>query len=97
MSKPNQKKVTVFETEYTLQHPGAYWYLECNDRNKVNGKGLQIAPYSKELIENVVVQPKVSFEEDFAYDVVTLGALVEEIENFLNTRPDKSSKAQKQA
>lgn len=80
-----QKKVKVEGVEYTLQHPGAYWYLQCIDRNKNQFGVLQVSTYSKDLMETVVVQPKVSFE-DFPYDAVTPSLIVSEIENFLNTK-----------
>jgi len=96
MSEPRTKNVTVYGTEYTLQHPGAYWYIDCADRHKDSERGLQLAPYMKELLENVVVQPKVSFEEDFKYDAVTPTVLVEKIENFLNSRQDQSGEDKKE-
>lgn len=91
-----QKKVEVEGTEYTLQHPGAYWYIECLDRCKNSQGVLQIAKYSKELLENVVVHPKVSFEKDFQYDAVTPSLIVAEVETFLNSKPDQPSKVTKE-
>lgn len=86
-----QKKIKVQGKEYTLQHPGAYWYLQCIDRNKNQFGVLQVATYSKELMETVVVQPKVSFE-DFPFDAVTPSLIVQEIETFLNSKPTEPEK-----
>lgn len=80
-----QKKVTVGEKEYTLQHPGAMWYLECMDRCKNKHGVLQVAKYSKELIENVVVAPQTTVS-DFDDDIVGITQLVGEIESFLSSK-----------
>ncbi len=90
-----QHKVTVEGTEYTLQHPGAFWYLEMKDRCKNANGVLMESKYSREMLENVVVKPQVTPEE-FGEDIIALTQLVNEAENFLGSRPDKSTKTQKE-
>lgn len=90
-----QKQVKVEGKDYTLQHPGAYWYLEMKDRCKNANGVLMESKYTREMLDNVVIQPKVT-PEDFGEDIIALTTLVNEAENFLGSRPDKSSKTQKE-
>jgi len=90
-----QTQVKVEGKEYTLQHPGAYWYLEMKDRCKNANGVLMESKYTREMLDNVVVQPQVT-PEDFGEDIIALTTLVNEAENFLGSQPDKSSKTQKE-
>lgn len=80
-----QTTVTVGKTEYTLQHPGARWYFECIDRNKGRNGHLQIASYTAELLENVVIEPRVTMD-DFDDNLGELMELTNKVESFLTTR-----------
>lgn len=88
-----QQKIKVEGKQYTLQHPGAFWYLEMKDRCKNLHGVLMESKYTREILDHVVVQPKVT-PEDFGEDIVALTTLVNEVESFLGSRPDQSSKAE---
>lgn len=79
---PKQKTVKINDKEFVLQHPGARWYLGANDRCRNNAGVLQMEAYYQELLENVVVDPKVSIE-DFDDDFGTLEKLMSAVERFL--------------
>ncbi len=78
-----QKKATVDGQEYTLQHPGAMWYLEMVDECKNATGVLQVSKYTQKMFENVVVQPKVTVE-DFEDDLKKVNNLLNEVEDFVN-------------
>lgn len=81
----NQKVVELQNNaKFTLQKPGAMWYLQHADNCK-NGAGvLQQSKYVIGLLRNCVVeQPKI---EDFDDDVSILEELVGEIESFLRNK-----------
>jgi len=83
-----QTTVKVNGVEYTLQHPGARWYLQVIDRH-TNAKGnLERTGYTEEILEHVVVNPKVSIE-DFDDDLGSLMELVRKAESFLSARKKK--------
>ncbi len=85
---PKQKKETVNGVEYTLQHPGARWYLGVVDRH-TNAKGnLEREGYTAEILEHVVVEPKVKIE-DFDDDLGSLMELVRKAELFLGSKKQK--------
>ncbi|SFM35842.1 hypothetical protein [Salibacterium qingdaonense] len=85
-----QGKITVNGQEYTVQHPGAMWYLELNDRHRASNGIPNQAPYARELIEEVVKQPKLSVE-DFQEDILGLQEAVKAIERFLGERPNQGT------
>lgn len=76
----NQKKVKIGEKEFTLQYPGARWYLQLQDRVKTRNNNIQQERYVDELLEHVVVDPKVT-ADDFR-NVGHLETLINEIERF---------------
>lgn len=84
---PHQSKVTVDGVEYTLQHPGARWYIKLTDRS--NGKNEVLAD---ELLENVVVNPRVTIE-DFDDNIEALEELLEKAHTFLKTKRRRESQA----
>jgi len=77
-----QKTVTVNGKEFILQHPGARWYLNLQDRCKNRSGVLLTEKYTEELLENVVVDPKMKLD-DFDEDIDTVEQLVVEVERFL--------------
>lgn len=80
-----QTTVTVNGVEYTLQHPGARWYLQAIDRH-TNAKGnLEREKYIEDLLKHVVVDPVVTID-DFGDDLGSLLELVSKIESFLGSR-----------
>lgn len=79
-----QTEVTVKGKKYTLQHPGARWYLGLTDRCKNKHGVLQTEKYTEEILENVVVDPKVSMD-DFDDALGEMMELVGKAESFLNT------------
>lgn len=80
-----QTTVKVNGVEYTLQHPGARWYLSVIDRY-TNAKGnLEREGYTAEILEHVVVNPKVTIE-DFDDDLGSLMELVRKAEAFLGSK-----------
>lgn len=57
-----QKQVTVEGKEYTLQHPGVRAGVQLRDRSKdINGNMVEEKLYT-ELMNHVVVNPKVTWE-----------------------------------
>lgn len=78
---PKQKIVNIGGKEYVLQHPGVKWYLECTDRCKNRNGVMLTAKYTEEMLENVVVDPKVTLD-DFEDDVAAVEQLLAEIEKF---------------
>lgn len=77
-----KKTVTVDGVNYLLQHPGARWYLKLMDRCKNANGTLLTEVYTDEVLENVVVNPKVTIET-FDQNIGSLNKLVQEIESFL--------------
>jgi hypothetical protein len=59
----DQKKVKIGEAVYTLQLPSAMWALELTDRHMGENGVVKGAPYSKELIETIVIEPKVAIDD----------------------------------
>ena len=52
-----QKKITIEETDYTLQSVSPKWYYDLNDRCGMTGGKKNTAGYIDELLKNVVVDP----------------------------------------
>ncbi|HEX3045409.1 MAG TPA: hypothetical protein VHY08_11690 [Bacillota bacterium] len=77
-----KKTVNVDGVNYLLQHPGARWYLKLMDRCKNANGSVQTETYTDEVLENVVVNPKVTIET-FDQNIGSLNKLVQEIESFL--------------
>lgn len=76
------KEITIKDKKYTLQFPGARWCIRHNDAC-MNRNGVLIQEkYIDGLLEHVVVEPKVKFE-DFDDDMESLTELVEVVEAFL--------------
>ncbi len=84
-----QEKVIIDGVEYTLQHPGAVWYLDMNDRCR-GPHGLKMLPYAKEVLEHVVIEPRLSVE-DFDDDLAALEKLLSEVEKFLRRKKKQSN------
>ncbi|SFP18848.1 hypothetical protein [Salibacterium halotolerans] len=82
--------ITVNGKEYTVQHPGAMWYLELTDRHRGSNGFPKQAPYARELIEEVVKQPKLTVE-DFQEDIPGLQEAIRKIERFLGEQPDQGA------
>ncbi|MDQ0299637.1 hypothetical protein J2S78_002057 [Salibacterium salarium] len=79
-----QTQVTIGNTEYTLQHPGARWYVSLQDRIRDPRTGLKMnEKYYDEMLENVVADPVVKID-DFDDNTKDLGELISECESFLN-------------
>jgi hypothetical protein len=79
-----QKKVEINGKEYLLQNPGARWYARHND-SCMTKNGLSTEKYITGLLEHVVIDPVVKFE-DFDFDFGTLEELVATIEGFFRGR-----------
>ena len=91
-----QKKVDVGGVEYTLQRIPFKFYMELNDRFMGRNGTLQQTPFSEELLKHVVVSPKVSLA-DFEYDYAAGMELLQEIESFLKSKPDKPANKEESA
>lgn len=76
-----QKTVKVGGKDYVLQHPGAKWYLECSDRCKNRNGVMLTSKYTEEMLENVVIDPKVTLD-DFGDDLQAVEELLNEMEKF---------------
>jgi acetyltransferase-like isoleucine patch superfamily enzyme len=91
-SKRRQRVIEHFEGmedlseggRVVLLHPGARWYLKLMDRCKNNAGVLMVEPYTQELLENVVISPKVTID-DFDDKLGVLNRLTSEVESFLGT------------
>jgi len=57
-----QKTIKVNGNEYKLQRMGLRQYLKLKDASTVNGV-LQDEKFSEGLLESVLVEPKMTFEE----------------------------------
>jgi len=57
-----QKTIKVNGNEYKLQRMGLRQYLKLKDASTVNGV-LQDEKFSEGLLENVLIEPKMTFEE----------------------------------
>ena len=86
------KKVTVNNTEYTLQGVTFTWYSNLTDLyiNPVSGRK-NTAKYADALIKGCVTAPAEVAKQGLKYfddqeDLATPGELVREIENFLGER-----------
>lgn len=79
---PRQKTVTVNGKEFMLQHPGARWYIGLQDRCKNRAGVLLTEKYTEEILDNVLVDPKMKID-DFEEDIDTVERLVVEVERFL--------------
>lgn len=83
-----QKKVTIGNIEYTLQHPGIGWYLDTTSNattaNGIPHQGMLYRAY----LEHVVVDPKKNIEDfDNMEDGFShLQKLVGECERFLRNQ-----------
>lgn len=86
------KKVTVNNTEYTLQSVTFTWYSNLTDLyiNPASGRK-NTAKYADALIKGCVTAPAEVAKQGIKYfdeqeDLATPGELVREIENFLGER-----------
>lgn len=77
----NQKEIKVEENTYILQKPSARWYLRLTDRHRNRHGVMQSEGYISELLETVVVSPKVTID-DFE-SIKEMEEVVKEIESFL--------------
>ncbi len=84
-----QGKIEFNGTEYTLQHPGALWFLDVTDMNRMQTGFIRRKDYYKELLDNVVVQPKLSID-DFEEDLKGLMEVVGKVETFLGGNNNES-------
>lgn len=80
-----QEKETVDGVEYTFQSMPIYSFLQLEDRHRNKHGVIQQAPYMKELIEHVVIEPKVSINS-FDDDYEGLTNLIQAIQRFLKSR-----------
>ena len=76
--------------EFTLQNPGAAWYLEMTDRAKIEGQGLIISQKFayEQYLEHVVVDPKMNLSDfdNISGGLELLNLLIGECESFLTGR-----------
>jgi hypothetical protein len=79
------KKVSVNGVEYTLQHPGARWTMQMMDRVTTADGKILMEKMTDEILENVVVSPKVTID-DFDDDFGSLQELIQEAQTFLNSK-----------
>lgn len=77
-----QTTIKVSGKDYLLQHPGARWYAKHNDNSTMKNGQLSTEKYIDGLLENVVIEPKVKFE-DFDTDMGALEEIITKIEGFL--------------
>lgn len=82
VSTPEQKKVKVGDTVYTLQMVSARWLFDHTDRCKNADGVLQNTKYVEGLLENVVISPKVTLD-DFDGKVKALQRLSQAMEEFV--------------
>jgi len=78
---PKTKTVTVNGQEYKLQSVPPSWYYDLVSRAQNSGGRIDIKLLNAELVENVVVDPKISID-----DFETPGdanKILKEIRNFL--------------
>jgi len=80
---PTQQTVTIRGTEYTLQHPGARWWLQYQNRIQAGGGTVDVEKMADELLENVVVDPPDLSVDSFEDDTGAMMELVREINSFL--------------
>jgi len=76
-----QTQRTVDGTQYTLQSPGPTWYYDLLSKAQEAGGRMDITLINRELLEHVVVEPKVTLEDfDTPGDVEKV---LKEIKSFL--------------
>lgn len=85
LSNSKQTKVTLKNgTTFTIQKPGAQWYMDFVDKCKNQFGVIQQGQYVPGLLKNCVVEnPKI---DDFDDCMDSLSELVTEIETFLRVR-----------
>ena len=76
-----KKEITVYGKTYQVQHPGPRWYLQLQDRVRTRGGSIQQEKYVDELLEHIVIEPKVRVE-DFG-NIAELEEMVSQLEKFL--------------
>jgi hypothetical protein len=60
---PKTKEVTVNGEKYTLQSVPPSWYYDLVTRAQSSGGRIDIKLLNAELVENVVVSPKISLDD----------------------------------
>ena len=84
-----QKKITIEETDYTLQSVSPKWYYDLNDRCGMTGGKKNTAGYIDELLKNVVVEPAEVRTQGLTYfneiddGIFISEMLVKQVESFL--------------
>lgn len=86
-----QKKVTVNDTEFTLQSISPQAYFDLNDSCGMTGNKKSTSKYIDGLFKNVVIEPKEVSVKGMGYfedmdDIDTIEKLLSEIESFLRGR-----------
>ena len=84
-----QKKITIEETDYTLQSVSPKWYYDLNDRCGMTGGKKNTAGYIDELLKNVVVEPAevrtqgLNYFNEIDDGIFISEMLVKQVESFL--------------
>ena len=86
----NFKRVTVGGVEYVLQKIPMDEYLDIVDRT-TDGLKTKRSLWAKEMLDNVVVEPRVTMD-DFADDIASGLELVTECEVFLTEKTSDQKK-----
>jgi hypothetical protein len=60
---PRTKSVKVNGTEYKLQSVSPTWYYDLTTRAQLPGGRIDINILNSELIENVVVEPRITLDD----------------------------------
>ena len=81
-------KVTIGDTEYTLQSVSPSWYMDQNDKYGMTGGKKDTAKYMDVMFRNVVIAPTEVAQGGMKYfdendDIKTAVDLLKEIESFL--------------
>lgn len=89
-----RKTVEINGKEFEIQTIPFMSYMEITDRNMGPHGIPKQAGMIKELFENCVIKPKVTMS-DFDDDFNTAMKLVNEIESFLKSEPDRKQSKEK--
>ena len=81
-----QKKVKVDGVEYTLQGLSARDYYKCMSQKDEKGNLDTMAVYDY-FFENVIVSPRVNFDDFDSNQFETIERLMTEVNTFLTTKP----------